>query len=174
MGEHIKIDFSDAKAFFASCRAAGRGDFEKALRTFLEGLGFEFLRIVQDEIIRRKVVDTRLLLNSFHKGEQNNIWTLDDGGLRLTVGTNVEYASYVNDGHWTVEKGKIGRFVPGIWQGDRFVYQPGAKTGMYLKQQWIEGSHYWESALRIIDRVFPELLDVKLQQWLDTYFKDFI
>lgn len=45
-----------------------------------------------------------------------------------------------------------------------------ADTGMALKQQWVEGAHYWESALRILERVYPALLDSKLQEWLDNYF----
>ena len=45
-----------------------------------------------------------------------------------------------------------------------------SNEGMVLKQHWVEGAHYWESALRIIDRLFPELLDRKLQEWMDQYF----
>ena len=86
------------------------------------------------------------------------------------MGTSVNYAGYVNDGHWTNPKGVKTRFVPGKWEGDRFIYDPSADGGMVLKQQWVEGSHYWESALRIIDRMYPELLDRKLQEWLDSYF----
>ena len=88
----------------------------------------------------------------------------------LEVGTSVEYAGYVNDGHWTNTKGVERRFVPGYWEGDRFIYDPAAKGGMMLKQHWVEGKHYWESALRILDRIYPELLEAKLQEWLDSYF----
>ncbi len=169
----IKIDMSEYEAFFARLKQAGNGDFEKAIGLFFEGLGYEFLRVVGDEIIRMQAVDTRLLLGSFDKGGAGNIWTVSDGGLTLEVGTNVEYAAYVNDGHWTVKNGKNSRFVPGYWSGDRFIYQPGAKTGMVLKQQWVEGYHYWESGLNIIEKMLPKLLDAKLQDWLDEYFAKF-
>lgn len=77
---------------------------------------------------------------------------------------------YVNDGHWTNPKGTAMRFVPGVWNGDKFEYIPGAKTGMVLKQKWVQGKPYWDSALRIFERMFPELLEAKMQQWIDRYF----
>lgn len=149
---------------------AARGDFRKEFELFLEGLGNEFLRILQDEIVRRKVMDSRRLLASFEKGGDGNVWSIEEGGLVLEVGTSVEYAGYVNDGHWTNTKGVERRFVPGYWQGDRFIYDPAAKGGMMLKQHWVEGKHYWESALRILDRIYPELLEAKAQDWIDRYF----
>lgn len=170
----VSIDASEVKDFVERLGRAAQGDFKKELNLFLEGLGFEFLRILQDEIIRLKVLDTRQLLASFQKGGNGNVWTLNEGGLTLEVGTNIDYAKYANDGHWTNTKGVERRFVPGVWSGDRFIYQPGAKTGMVLKQHWVEGSHYWESALRILEKIAPKLLDAKLQEWLDNYFKDFM
>ncbi|WP_195985375.1 HK97 gp10 family phage protein [Clostridium sp. D33t1_170424_F3] len=170
----VHIDFGDFDRFFTLLRQAAGGDFKEELQHFLEGLGYEFLRILEDEIIRRKVVDTRELLASFHKGDKNNIWEMDESRVSLEVGTNLEYATYVNDGHWTNKKGVAVRFVPGRWQGDRFIYEKGANTGMVLKQQWVEGSHYWESALRILERVYPELLAEKLEEWLEKYFSEFI
>ena len=164
------LEASEMKTFFEKCRKAGNGDFKRQLTLFLEGLGLEFLKVIQDEIIRRKVVDTRLLLNSFHKGDSNNIWELSEKGLTLEVGTNTEYAGYVNDGHWTCKKGEAMRFVPGYWNGDSFVYNPTAKSGMMLKQKWVEGKHFWESGIKIIEGMMPELLEAKLQQWLDSYF----
>ncbi len=167
---YVDIDMSEFREFFGKVEQAARGDFRKEFETFLEAIGFEFLRVLQDEIIRRKVIDTRLLLASFEKGSTGNVWSIEEGGLTLEVGTNVSYASYVNDGHWTNTKGVARRWVPGYWSGDRFIYDPSAETGMLLKQKWVEGAHYWESALRIIERIYPEVLDKKLQEWLDRYF----
>lgn len=167
----VNVDLSQFREFISRLQSAAKGDFKKELTNFLNGLGSEFLRIVEDEIIRRKVMDTRLLLASFHEGSDGNVWEIKDDGLTLEVGTNVNYASYVNDGHWTNPKGIKSRFVPGTWDGDRFIYDPGANTGMVLKQKWIEGSHYFDSAVRIFEKMFPEILEAKLQQWLDSYFK---
>lgn len=170
MSSYVEIDMSDFKKFFGSVERAAKGDFRKEFENFLEAVGNEFLRVLQDEIIRRNVLDTRLLLASFEKGSTGNVWSIEEGGLTLEVGTNVSYASYVNDGHWTNTKGVARRWVPGYWSGDRFIYDPSAKTGMLLKQKWVEGAHYWESALRIIERIYPEALERKLQEWLDSYF----
>ena len=168
--KYVNIDTSDAGRFFDALEAAARGGFRKELELFLEGLGVEFLRIVEDEIIRREVLDTRLLLASFQKGDDNNVWDITDGGLTLEVGSTLKYAGYVNDGHWTNPKGVARRFVPGYWEGDRFIYDPEAEGGMVLKQKWVDGKPYWDSALRILDKMLPEFLDAKLQEWLDNYF----
>lgn len=168
--KYVDIDTSDAGRFFDALEAAAKGGFRKELELFLEGLGNEFLRIVEDEIIRRKVLDTRLLLASFHKGDGNNLWELTEGNLTLEVGSTLEYAGYVNDGHWTNPKGVDRRFVPGYWQGDRFVYDPNAKGGMVLKQHFVDGKPYFDSAIRILDKMLPSFLDEKLQEWLDNYF----
>lgn len=166
----ISIDVSELNHFFDLMESAGNTGFKNELKKFMEGIGNEFLRIVEDEIIRRNALDTRLLLNSFHKGDANNVWVIQNEGLTLEVGTNVEYASYVNDGHWTNPSGVATRWVPGYWNGDRFVYSPGAKTGMLLKQKWIEGKHYWEAAIRIIDQLIPRFVEAKLDAWLRSYF----
>lgn len=166
----VVVEVSECRDFFKRFREAARGDFKKECEQYLEALGIEFLRLVEDEIIRRKVMDTRLLLASFHKDGDGNVWIISDGGLSLEVGSSVKYAGYVNDGHWTNPKGVKVRFVPGSWEGDTFTYDPKAKGGMTLTQKWVPGAHYWESALRILDAMLPSLLDQKLQAWLDEYF----
>lgn len=169
-GKYVDVDVTEFKQFFESVRKAARGEFRKELELFLDGVGNEFLRIVQDEIVRRKVIDTRLLLASFQKGSGDNVWQIGNGGLTLEVGSSLEYAKFANDGHWTNPKGVEQRFVPGYWKGDRFIYDPSAKTGMVLKQHWVEGKPYFDSALRILNRMFPEMLEEKMQEWIESYF----
>ncbi|MCD8150596.1 MAG: HK97 gp10 family phage protein [Clostridiales bacterium] len=169
-GKHVTVDVSELKEFVNKMNAAARGDLKHELMLFLEGLGDEMLRVVQDEIIRKQVVDTRLLLNSFERGSSDGVYEKNEGNLTIEVGTNVTYASYVNDGHWMNPKGVKTRFVPGYWDGDHFIYVKGAKTGMLLKQKWIEGSHYWDSAIRIMEQMIPGLAEAKIQQWLQKYF----
>ena len=43
---HVSIDASEVKDFVERLGRAARGDFKKELNLFLEGLGFEFLRIL--------------------------------------------------------------------------------------------------------------------------------
>jgi hypothetical protein len=166
MGQYVSIDVTALRDFAKKLEQAGAGDMKKEFEIWLDGIGNEFLRIVTDEIISREAVDTRLLLSSFTKGGNGNIWVMNEGGLTLEVGTNVEYAKYANDGH----RQTPGRFIPGSWNGDRFVYTPGAKTGMVLKASWVEGKHYWEAAIRIIEKMMPTLVEAKFNQWLSQYF----
>lgn len=101
----VNFDMSQFREFFQRMDKAAKGDLREELETYLEAVGFDFLRVVQDEIVRRKVVDTRLLLSSFERGGSGNVWQLEDNGLTLEVGTNVKYAKFVEDGHWTNPKG---------------------------------------------------------------------
>lgn len=167
----FNFDCTEWERYFALLDKAAKKEWKKAIAEWFEACGFEFLRVVQDEIIRRKSVDTRLLLHSFEKGDKNNIWKTSDGGLTLEVGTNIDYAGYVNDGHWTNSKGVSTRFVPGFWNGDTFTYDPGAKAGMVLKQKWVEGSHYWEASIRIFERIFRTSIERKMREWGEKFFK---
>lgn len=180
-GRYVSIDTTELRRFIERLNQAGRGkEFEKELSRFLDAIAVEFLSYVQDFIIQAGSVDTRLLLNSFQKSGEGNVFIAQEGGLQIEVGTNVEYASYVNDGHWQNPKGVNTRWVPGHWTGPpedknaRFIYEPGAKTGMLLKQKWIEGSHYFDDAVRLMDRIAPMYMEEKMQEWLEKYFSDFL
>ena len=174
-GRYVSIDTTELRRFIERLDQAGRGkEFEKELSRFLDAIGVEFLSYVQDFIIQAGLVDTRLLLNSFQKSGEGNVFIAQEGGLQIEVGTNVEYASFVNDGHWLNPRGVDMRWVPGEWQGESFIYQPGAKTGMLLKQKWIEGSHYFDDAIRLMERMAPQFMERKMQQWLEQYFSDFV
>lgn len=167
----IEVDTSELSTFFDKCIRAGSSDLKKEFELFLEGVGMEFLKIVQDEIISKQIVDNRLLLSSFQKGEKDNLWELDGGFLTLEVGTNVKYAKYVNDGHW-----QDRRFIPAdVVMGadgkvEDFTYNPSAKTGVMLHARKVEGKKYWESAIEILEKMIPNFLEKKMQQWLDSYF----
>jgi len=168
MASDFEIDDREFQKFFRKLERAGKEkDLSKEIKLWFEALGFELLDLIQDEIIKKGIVDTRLLLNSFDKGGEGGIWESKDKGLSLEVGTNLSYAKMVNDGHWTTKEGVAQRFVPGEWKGDRFEYQKSAKTGMILKRQWIEGRHYWESAIEAFEPIFGKSLEKNLQKWMD-------
>ncbi|QNK87750.1 HK97 gp10 family phage protein [Sporosarcina sp. resist] len=166
----MKFGIDGLEAFAKALDNAANGGLKEEYSLWLEAMGFEFLDLIQDEIIRTGTVETRLLLNSFVKGDSKNVWEMHEGGLSLLIGTNVNYAWYVNDGHWTNKEGVATRWVPGVWKGNRFEYTPGAETGMMLKQKWVEGSHYWDNAFAIFTKLFEKSLDRRLQEWLDKAF----
>lgn len=169
----IIVDFSEMNEFVARLSSANR-EFQKELNNFLEALGYEFLDTVQDLIIQKGNVDTGALLASFDKDGEANIWSLSSGNFKLEIGSELEYASFVNDGHWTNQKGEIGRWIPGSWNGDKFTYDPKANTGMYLKQQWVEGSHYFDDAEKVMNKLTPKFVEKRLDDWLNNYFNQFI
>ena len=68
-GEIIHLDLSEMKDFVSRLNAAAQGDFKKDLALFMEGVGEEFLRIVEDEIIRKKAVD-KTAVKQFSKGRR--------------------------------------------------------------------------------------------------------
>ncbi|QWG87353.1 HK97 gp10 family phage protein [Bacillus mycoides] len=136
---------------------------EQNVALWLEASGFQFLEEVQNQIISLAVVDTRLLLNSFTKGDGENVWRSSDGGLTLDVGTSVSYAKVVNDGHQ-----QVIRFVPGRWEGHSFEYDPHAPTGMMLTAKFIEGRPYWDNAVAIYERMFQRSFDRQFRQWVQN------
>lgn len=168
----MKLEIDGLDEFYAAIEKAEKGGFAEQIALWLEAIGIEFLDIVQDEIIRTGTVDTRRLLNSFQRSGAASIWSMNKNGLVLEVGTNLDYASYANDGHFTIDpsKGVDRRWVPGHWVGDHFMYNPNAKTGMLLKFTWIDGSGYWDNALAIYEKIFEKSLDNLLQRWIDSEF----
>ena len=159
------------KDLFQKLKKASNGQIEKEIPEWLDAVGTELLNEVQNEIIGRGVVDTRKLLQSFAKDDTDNIWRMNDEklGFTLEVGSSLHYARYVNDGHWANPKGVSQRFVPGVWNGEKFQYMPGAKTGMVLKQQWIDARPYWTSAMRRFGPKFREYVNAKFRQWIRKY-----
>lgn len=66
-----------------------------------------------------------------------------------------KYTPYVNDGH----SQQVGRFIPGVWNGDKFNYNPKAKTGMVLKQPYVKGQKFVEKSIRQIEpKIEPHFL----------------
>lgn len=63
--------------------------------------------------------------------------------LTIEIYNNLPYAEYVEDGYQQRE-----RWVPGHWEGKRFIYTPGEKSGMKLEEKWIPGNHIVRIAKR--------------------------
>ena len=180
-GKYVSVDTTELRQFIERLNQAGQGKaFEKELSRFLDAIAVEFLDYVQAFIMISGSEDTRLLLNSFQKNEDGNVFIAQEGSLRIEVGTNVEYASFVNNGHWLNPKGVNMRWVPGHWTGPpgdknaKFIYEPGAKTGMLLKQDWIEGTHYFDDAIRLMEKMAPKFMEKKMEQWIERFFSYFL
>ncbi len=184
MGKYVTIDISEFEEFFSKLGSAGK-DFKNDLALFLEATGEQFLTILQDEIIRKGHVDTRLLLQSFTKGDDENIFVLHKENLTLEIGTNLEYAYYVNNGHNTVtanspgafyigKSKKVARWVPGNWNGKDFEYDPSSNDGMILTQKFVPGTKFWESGIKILEEMLPEYMEAFMEDWIETKLGEFL
>ncbi|OIS67240.1 phage portal protein [Bacillus subtilis] len=152
------------KQLNAALKEAASGGFSRQATRWLEECGQDFLEIVQSELISTQTVNTEKLFRSFERGTKDNLWIAQSGGLSLEVGTQLDYASFLNDGHWTSKQDV--RWVPGRFQGSQFIYDPAASTGMALKRKWISGTGYWDHALLLYEQLFEKSLESKLRQWL--------
>lgn len=88
-------------------------------------------------------------------GSAKNNTPVDSGNLKrkwsrtapmgniIEVYNNTEYAAHVEYGHRQKK-----RWVPGVWKGGRFEYDPEAKTGMMLKAKRIEGARMLKNAVK--------------------------
>ena len=163
----IKTDFKQFHAYAKKLRkAADELKSREIFAQWLEECGEDFLKLVVAEIKERNTILDGDLLASFNLGDGKNVFVLDKKGLRLEIGTSINYASFVNDGHRTCKEGVAGRFVPGYWWGDRFIYDPGALTGMWLKQQWVNAKPFFTAAENSMKRIMPTLIESKMRAWL--------
>lgn len=118
---------------FENCMEDLIKDWDLKKEFLLRRLG----RIYQREVKKLTPRDTSNLVNKINVGEPEK----DE----IMVGTNVEYAIYVEEGHM-----QNARFVPGYWRGtEGFQYIPyfeGSEGvgGMMLEEKFIEGAHMFK------------------------------
>lgn len=104
-------------------------------------------------------------------GTLRNAWAIIPVGQRGTHYTialinNLVYASYVEYGH----RQTPGRFIPGYWQGDRFVYDTNAQGGMVLKKSWVEGRFMLTISTQELEQQAPAILEAKLYDFIKRCF----
>lgn len=63
-----------------------------------------------------------------------------------------------------------GRFIPGYWESDRFVYDPDAEGGMVLKQNWVKGRYMLTISTQELEQQAPKILEKKLYKFLKGCF----
>ena len=99
-------------------------------------------------------VDTSRLADSYF------LDTADIGNGEVTVGTNVHYALYVNDGHV-----QHARFLPAekMSSAGRAKYAKG-KKGIMLKESYVAGKHFVEKGLNDAKPSLESLADSFMEQ----------
>lgn len=104
-------------------------------------------------------------------GTLRDAWAVMPVGHRGThytvvVLNNLQYASYVEYGH----RQQPGRFIPGHWESDRFVYDPDAEGGMVLKKNWTPGRYMLTISTQELEQQTPKILEKKLYKFLEECF----
>lgn len=100
-------------------------------------------------------------------GTLRDAWAVMPVGHRgdrytVVVINNLRYASYVEYGH----RQEPGRFIPGYWEGERFVYDPDAEGGMVLKKPWVDGRLMMTFSKNELENEAPPLLKQRLYKFL--------
>ena len=81
---------------------------------------------------------------------------------QAVIKSPAHYVGFVNYGHSQTP----GRFIPGSWNGDKFKYNPDSKTGMVLKQPWVEGQHFIENAIKQVNPRIDEHMKAAIAEVL--------
>ena len=87
-------------------------------------------------------------------------------GYEILLVNNIEYATWVNDGH----RQRPGRFIPGYWKGTRFYYDPNEDGGMILKKSWVKGRFFVEKGIVSLSSVaeIEGIIMRELQKWWES------
>ena len=107
----------------------------------------------------------------YRGGSLRDAWTIlpiekHGDQYTVTIINNLEYASYVEYGH----RQTPGRFIPGYWESDRFVYDPDAEGGMVLKKNWVKGRYMLTISTQELEQQAPKILEKKLYKFLKGCF----
>lgn len=106
--------------------------------------------------------NTHVITNHLRNSWQLTKVTRSGDTLRIEIFNPLYYASYYEHGH----KQTPGRYVPGYWQGQQFIYDPKSKEGMVLKQSWVEGHFTCDLAIARMQRQVPARWDKAFSAWV--------
>ena len=116
------------------------------------------LTLIFDEVIRDTPVVTGDLRRNYRKSAPT--WN-SSKVLHGEVFNLLEYSIYEELGHRQKK-----RWVPGFWNASgKFVYDPGVKTGMMLKDKWVSGSFRLTTISEKYSKKIPEIYSDVLEEW---------
>lgn len=152
-----KFTVKDLETWQKKLIAAQQTGIPQMKDRILRTAGLRTLEILADNT----PVKTGRLRASMSMGAADNVFEMKVGkSSYVFVGTAVEYAAAVNDGYTQ----KAGRFVPGYWQGDTFVYEPGSKKGMVLTGKVIPGARMFEAAQQGMGEDLPTIVEFEFRR----------
>ena len=119
--------------------------------------------LMKDTIRNGLKLTAQNMINELHSRSPVDHGVLKQWAVTSQTDTEVriqspaKYAGYVNYGH----SQQPGRFIPGTWQGDKFRYNPKAKTGMVLKKSHVSGKHFVEASIKATGSRLGEFFTIK-------------
>lgn len=137
------FDYSEFEKFAKNLqKGLGKDAVGEFIRDFLLEMAMRALR----KIKKRTPVATGKLREKWSVGKV----VKSGSNYEVEIFNNIEYASFV-------EYGFRSHFVPGRWEGNEFVYDRSANTGMYVgpKDGWVEGRFMMTISMKEIEREFP-------------------
>jgi hypothetical protein len=178
-----KVNKRDLERLYRHLKENSADEVKEAVSRLARKAGYGVLRGAQDRVPVRDGV----LRRSLSVGRPDNVFEFSMKGSHadITVGTNVEYARYVEEG-FTQRK---GQFVPGYWKGGEFRYDPNAYKkflqerkkgnhpnltdyGIILTGQRIPGVRYLARSLAEIEAVLDDLAYEELEDLARRLFPD--
>lgn len=124
-------------------------------------------RVVREIALRLQahvVLRTPVMTGNLRRNWRLGPMAYSGGVWQADIVNNTEYAPYVEFGH----RQTPGRFIPGAWKGDRFIYDPNSQTGMTLRRPWVEGRHMLANSVDQIKREVPGYV----QRIVDEYLRE--
>lgn len=128
--------------------------YEQFVRGFLLEQGLRALRLIKT----KTPVDSGFLNKNWFLGDVLCCGT----ELYIDIYNTADYASYVEDGYHQKK-----RWVPGHWEGARFVYNPNDETGTMLNGKWVEGRHMLKLSIDEIEATMPRKYEVAFKRFLN-------
>lgn len=158
MGRLGKADFKELKALQQRIEKLSTVDFNRFYTEAAKDIASRLLTKVKKRtpVIYGKLRDAWAVLPIERQGDQ----------YIITVINGLQYASYVEYGH----RQQPGRFIPGHWEGERFIYNPDDEGGMVLKKAWVEGRFMLTISVQELERMAPALLEKRLLKFLKGCF----
>ena len=122
-------------------RVDGLDEFERKMLDIAEKFPEARDKFLKQEA---ELIKSRAKMNTpVDTGRLRNTWErTQPANCSIEVYNNAEYAAHVEYGHRQKK-----RWVPGYWKGGHFIYDPGAKTGMMLKERFIDGARMLHEAM---------------------------
>lgn len=158
MAQWGKTDFKQLQALNERLDQLSKVDFDRFFTQAAKEVAGRLLNKVKKRtpVVYGTLRDAWAVLPVGHRGDHYTVVVIN----------NLRYASYVEYGH----RQKPGRFIPGHWEGERFVYDPDAEGGMVLKNSWVEGRYMLTISTQEIERMAPAMLEKKLYKFLKGCF----